>query len=235
MSPVSLIKLMDLTNLDERATAETIAHLCKKAVTSFGPVAAICIYPSFLTLARQHLKNIPLATVVNFPQGRHDLPIVLSEIEAAILLGADEIDVVIPYHFYLSQERNKVREFLAACRKTCHVKLKMILETGALHSTEYIAAASNDAIDAGVDFIKTSTGKIPIGATLDAAAVMLATIKSTGSKTGFKASGGIRHRSQANAYLQLAIDIMGKNWITPDTFRFGASTLLDELCKQETI
>jgi deoxyribose-phosphate aldolase len=232
VTPVKLIPLIDLTCLDEQATESTIEQLCAKAITPFGPVAAVCIYPQFISLARQGLagSSVAIATVVNFPHGSDALKTVLTDIENAISSGATEIDVVIPYHFYLSQERTKVQTFLNACRKTCSVKLKTILETGALHSAELIAIASADAIDAGVDFIKTSTGKIPTGATPDAAAIMFASIKLVkNSSTGFKASGGIRHINQAMHYLELATTILGENWISPETFRFGASSLLDEI------
>jgi deoxyribose-phosphate aldolase len=233
VTPAEILPLIDLTCLDEQATASTIEQLCAKAITPLGSVAAVCIYPQFVSLARQRLPgtSIAIATVVNFPHGTDPIETVLADIENAIACGANEIDVVIPYHFYFTEQRTNVQNFLTACRAACPspIKLKTILETGALESAEHIAAASADAIAAQVDFIKTSTGKIAIGATPEAAAIMLASIKYAKTITGFKASGGIRTINTAMSYLQLAKTILGEHWISPNTFRFGASGLLDEI------
>ena len=243
-----LLSLIDLTCLDENATETVIEQLCTKAISPLDPsfktsVAAVCIYPQFISLARQCLTNtsIAIATVVNFPHGSDPIETVLADIENAIAYGANEIDVVIPFSLYLTNQRKAVQNFLAACRRACPfpIKLKTILETGALGTAELIAIASSDAIAAKVDFIKTSTGKVPIGATPTAAAIMLASIQAEKEKgreviTGFKASGGVRHVNQAMHYLQLANIILGEQWISPNTFRFGASGLLDEIVELKT-
>lgn len=220
-----LIPLLDLTNLNEQASEADIRELCKKAVAEV-PVAAVCIYPQFISLARECLNTagIAIATVVNFPAGQDSLTNVLADMYLAHKAGADEIDVVLNYQ---ASERD-IRFFLEACRKSCPVKLKVILETGAL-TPKQIAEFSQFAIEAGVDFLKTSTGKIPVGATLEAAEIMLKAIRNSGKPVGFKASGGIRQVEQAMDYVKLAEDIMGKGWVAPKTFRLGASGLWDEI------
>ena len=189
---------------------------------------AVCIYPQFIPLAREFLMNtnIAVATVVNFPKGQDSLTDVLADLYLAQRAGANEIDVVLNYQ----ASSHDIQIFLAACRSASPkpIKLKVILETGAL-TTKQIAEFSQFAIDADVDFLKTSTGKIPIGATLEAAEIMLKAIRDSGKKVGFKASGGIRQVDQAMAYAKLAEDIMGKGWVSPKTFRLGASGLLDEI------
>jgi len=229
----SLLALVDLTSLNSNDTDQTIIDLCSRAITSNGTVAAVCIYPQFITLAKQQLQAtaIKVATVVNFPSGEQDLATTQTEIAVALAAGVDEIDVVAPYSYYLNGNRASAQQYLKSCRMACGdgVLLKVILETGALETPELIAAASQDAIDAGADFIKTSTGKIAVGATLDAATTMLKTIKSSGKAVGFKASGGIATRADAEAYYKLAANILGEQWISPRTMRFGASRLLNDL------
>lgn len=230
MIPVkSLIPLLDLTNLNEQATEADIQLLCKKAQQEI-PVAAVCIYPLFISLAKECLMNtnIAVATVVNFPRGLDSLTDVLADIHLALRAGADEIDVVLNYQ----ASPRDIQIFLASCRAACPepTKLKIILETGAL-TPRQIAQFSQFAIDADVDFLKTSTGKIPVGATLEAAEMMLKAIRDSGKKTGFKASGGIRQVEQAMAYVNLAEDRMGQGWVVPQTFRLGASGLLDEIVR----
>lgn len=230
-----VISLIDLTSLNAKDDHAVIEALCAKAVTPLGNVAAVCIFPQFVRQAKNSLSATPIqiATVANFPQGGDKLGPVLEEITQAITDGADEIDVVVPYSLYLKNQADSVVNFLQSCKQACqHKVMKVILETGALQYPELIAKASHDAIQAGADFLKTSTGKIEIGATLEAAATMLTTIKAAqpqGKSVGFKASGGIRTLEQAVSYLELAESIMGKAWISPATFRFGASGLLDQL------
>lgn len=227
-----IISLIDLTNLNETATVDGIKELCQKAQIG---VAAICIYPEFIPLAKRLLKNstIRIATVCNFPKGNAVLADVLAAIVTAKTQGVAEIDVVTPYQDHLAGNTTAVKKFITACKTACgdNIILKVILETGILQQPEIIAQASRDAILAGADFIKTSTGKISSGATLEAAAVMLQEIRKLklNRAIGFKASGGIRTIAQATEYLQLADSIMGANWATPETFRFGASSLLDEI------
>lgn len=230
-----LYSLLDLTSLNETDDAKAIDKLCEKANTPLGHVAAICIYPQFIAQVKQFLGNnspIKIATVCNFPQGQTPLNIVLDEINAAIEKGADEIDVVMPYHDFINGNYEAVEKFVAACKKTCGQKLlKVILETGFLQKPEIIAKASQDVILAGADFIKTSTGKIPEGATLEAATLMLTSIRDLkmNRTVGFKAAGGVRTEAQAVAYLQLTDKLMGETWANPNTFRIGASQLANEL------
>lgn len=227
------LSLIDLTSLDDNDTDEVITGLCQKAVTSHGEVAAVCVYSRFVKLAKKCLENtqVNIATVVNFPSGDQKLEAVLQETKQAIADGADEIDLVIPYKEYLAGDTETTSQFVSECKKVCgpNITLKVILETGALQQPEIITQASIDAIEAGANFLKTSTGKIAVGATIDAAELMLTAIKQSGKLVGFKASGGIRTVEQASQYLQLAGIIMGQDWVTPKTFRFGASSLLQDV------
>lgn len=235
MTPAEIqyyISVLDLTSLNESDTPETISGLCYKASTIYGHVAAVCIYPKFVSLAWQILMqtSIKIATVVNFPHGKSTLNEIEKEIQHAIFHGTAEIDLVIPYYLYEKNARTSVCEFIRYCKFLCGNKviLKTILETGALNQAQ-IHAASEDAIESGADFLKTSTGKTPVGATLEAAEIMLKSIKQSGRSVGFKASGGIRTIAQAISYRQLVEKILGQKAATPERFRLGASSLLDNL------
>ncbi len=153
------------------------------------------------------------------------------ETAAAVAAGADEVDVVAPIGALLEGDVGLVGELVEACRAAAGpgITLKVILETGALREPDLITAAARAAVMAGVDFLKTSTGKIEAGATLEAAAALLAVCREAGGRVGFKAAGGIRTAADAAAYLHLADAIMGAGWASPRTFRFGASALLDDL------
>lgn len=229
------IPLLDLTSLNQTDTPEIIGQLCKQATTRLGNVAAVCIYPQFVEQAKKHLKNtaIKIATVANFPAGGIDLKESMKTIKKAIADGADEIDVVMPYSAYLAGDDALVQAFIRACKQTCgpDIFLKVILETGILQKFDIIYAASLMAIEAGADFIKTSTGKTEIGATLTAAMAMLIAIKNSGKAVGFKAAGGVRMPQQAASYLYLIKEILGEAWLVPDRTRIGASSLLTELLK----
>ncbi|MDF2530146.1 MAG: deoC [Gammaproteobacteria bacterium] len=228
-----IIALMDLTSLNSDDTDESVQALCKQAVTPYAAVAAVCIYPEFVSTAVSSLANtsVKVATVANFPYGNQPVQEVLATIKQALANGADEIDVVIPYQDYLDGARSNARELVQSCKSLCQdAVLKVILETGALQSPEIIAFASRDILEAGADFLKTSTGKISIGATLEAAEIMLREISQyyqrTGRLVGFKASGGVKTIDQAEAYLALAQKIMGESYLSSEHFRFGASSLL---------
>lgn len=233
-----IIRLIDLTSLNNDDTEESVTELFKRARTPFGDVAAVCINPDFVGLAAAEFagSNIKTATVANFPSGDSALESVLAEINYALDLGAQEIDVVFPYLRYLAGERQYTHQFILACKAACgDAALKVILETGALSDPAIIADASYDALAAGADFIKTSTGKFHTGATLEAAAVMLLVVRhitpQLKHRVGIKVSGGIRELNQAVQYVMLADDIMGKGWVTASTFRIGASKLIDEMIK----
>lgn len=227
-----LIPHIDLTLLEEAATRDDIVALCEKATTPKGPVAAVCVFAQHVPDACGRLSDtaIKVATVANFHQGETTLMETCRLIEQALHQGADEIDLVLPYKLFLSGEVQKVERYLAACEKVIHPRahMKVILETGALQTPNAINEASKLAIHVGTDFLKTSTGKIPVGATLEAALTMLTTIKQAGAPVGFKASGGVRTPKEAYAYFCLTEHVLEK---TPDVmnFRLGASRLLDEL------
>ncbi|SRR5579883_448150 len=234
-----LIPLIDLTSLNDTDTESSIAAFCEKATTPYGQVAAVCVYPQFVRLVADQFAGTPVttATVANFPQGSESLEATLVEIGQALQEGAQEIDVVFPYHRYLAGEQQYAHQFIVACKAACgeDVLLKVILETGILKDPAIIADASLEAFTAGADFIKTSTGKIAEGATLEAAATMLLAIQHATPQLkrplGLKISGGIREVSQAAQYLELADYIMGRDWASPKTFRIGTSKLVDEIIK----
>lgn len=232
-----IVSCIDLTRLNESDTEESMIAFFEKATNQYGHVAAVCIYPQFVRLASTQFKATPIkvATVVNFPQGALSLEAVLSEINQVLTEGAQEIDLVFPYMRYLKGDKKYAREFVKACKIACGSQtiLKVILETGVLRDSMIIADASRDVMDSGADFVKTSTGKIPQGATHEAAFAMLSMIKEVyeekKKKVGLKISGGIRHLSQAIQYIQLIEQVMGLKWVIPATFRIGASQLINEI------
>lgn len=232
------LTLLDLTNLKEDCTEADVKALCKRARTPFGDVAAICIWPRFVAAAAATLGDgspIRIATVVNFPSGNEPLADVLAETERAIADGADEIDLVMPYKALLAGDEAACEAMVKAVRNVCPdpVKLKVIIESGELKDKALIRRASEIAIAAGADFIKTSTGKVAVNATLEAADTMLHAIRDLGRDSvrnvGFKAAGGISTVNEAAFYLDLADTIRGPDWAIPSTFRFGASSLLDNI------
>jgi deoxyribose-phosphate aldolase len=232
------IGLLDLTSLNDTDDAAKIARLCARAATPQGPVAAVCVWPRFVAQCRAALGAksagdgaIRIAAVANFPHGAADIAGAVADARAIVAAGGDEVDVVFPYNAWLNGERELGRDLVAACKAACGggVRLKVIIESGCLRRSEIIAAVSEAAIEAGADFIKTSTGKTSISATLEAARTMLGVIKAKGGSCGFKAAGGIRDAATAALYLDLAARILGEAWISPRHFRFGASGLLDSL------
>ncbi len=228
------LSLLDLTNLRDDCTPAQIEALCARAQSPYGNTAAICIWPRFVAQARGILGAdhvVKIATVVNFPGGDMEVADVSAEAREAIADGADEIDLVIPYRAFLAGNELAVTDMVAAVRAECKgpIFLKTILETGEIKDTALIRRASQLAIDAGSDFIKTSTGKVAVNATLEAADIMLRAIRASGRKVGFKPAGGIGSVSDAALYLSLAETIMAPDWAMPSTFRFGASSLLDDI------
>lgn len=228
------LSLLDLTNLKDDCTPEAIEALCARAHTAFGDTAAICIWPRFVAQARALLGQgsaVRIATVVNFPSGDLDIDTVVAETRQAVADGADDIDLVIPYRALMKGDEAAVTAMVAAVREACPAPLvlKTILETGELKDVSLIRRASELAIAAGADFIKTSTGKVAVNATLEAADIMLQAIRDSRGKVGFKPAGGISTVAEAALYLRLADTIMGEDWVMPSTFRFGASGLLDDV------
>ncbi|NTH75701.1 deoxyribose-phosphate aldolase [Agrobacterium rhizogenes] len=228
------LSLLDLTNLKDDCTPAQIETLCARAQSSYGNTAAVCIWPRFVAQARGILGTdhaVKIATVVNFPAGDMEVADVAAEAREAIADGADEIDLVIPYQALLAGNEQAVTDMVAAVKAECTgpVIMKTILETGELKDVALIQRASELAIEAGSDFIKTSTGKVTVNATLEAADIMLRAIRDSGRKVGFKPAGGIGSVADAALYLSLAETIMAPDWAMPSTFRFGASSLLDDI------
>ena len=234
---------IDNTTLEGSDTRERVEKLCRRSIElqdsskGIGHVAAVCVYPVFVRQARECLQGsgILVASVAGaFPAGQSPLPVKLQEIRYALDEGADEIDMVISRGALLEGDYNRVFDEIAAIRnETTGRTLKVILETGELQTAENIAKASELAIDAGADFIKTSTGKITVSATLEASEIMLKTIKKhheeVGKWVGFKAAGGISTPEQVLKYYLLAEQIIGKEQITNQFFRVGASRLTERL------
>ena len=230
------LPLVDLTDLNADCTHESIDRLCERAITPRGAVAAICIWPRFVSHARTRLDGaVPIATVVNFPEGGTNDEITVVETRQALRDGAAEIDLVLPYEAFRDGDRAAAARTVRAVGGEVEAAegerlLKVILETGELRDEQLIREASRLAIECGADFIKTSTGKVAENATLESARIMLEEIASSRSlNIGFKPAGGIRTTEDAGAYLALADRIMGEGWATPRTFRFGASGVLDDL------
>jgi deoxyribose-phosphate aldolase len=228
-----LLGLIDLTSLNPTDSEDTVRALAASAATPAGRVAALCIWARFIAVARESLQGtgVPIAVVANFPSGASDIEAAAAETAAAVADGADEVDVVFPYHALLSGDEVTGLALVRACRAACGPKarLKVILETGQLGSADRIRRACELSIEGGAHFLKTSTGKTQPGATLAAAEVMIETIASAqrrGVRVGFKASGGVSTIADASAYLELFEKRLGAASATPATFRIGASSLL---------
>ena len=229
------IALLDLTELGDHATDADVAALCVRAVGPHGKVAAVCVWPRHVPLAAQLLAGtgVRIATVVNFPAGADHIDPVVELARTTQANGANEIDLVLPYRAFLAGRTAEAGAMVTALRGVVDAgdgrTLKVILETGELVDPEVIGAAAELAIRNGADFIKTSTGKTPVSATLAATEVMLHTIHALDPGVGLKPSGGIRTLAEAAAHLAQADRIMGSGWATAATFRFGASGLLTAL------
>lgn len=236
-----IIGLIDLTNLNDDCNQVAIETLCAQAMTPVGHVAAVCIWPTFVSYAKNCLGQsspVQIATVVNFPSGDESLELTCSTIDKALDDGATEIDYVLPYNALLNGKADLVVSAIKTVRN--HIpddfQLKIILETGELVTSDLIRTAAQIAIEQGADFIKTSTGKVPINATPEAATIMLDAIAQTHRDVGFKVAGGIKSIDDANAYLKLSEERLGQSWADPAHFRFGASSLLqDALVKLDVV
>ncbi len=231
------LQLMDLTTLNDNDTDEAVIALCKNAKTAVGNTAAVCIYPRFVPIAKKTLREqgtpeVRIATVTNFPHGNDDIAIAVAETKAAVAYGTDEVDVVFPYRALIAGDETVGFELVKQCKEACgDVLLKVIIETGELKEEALIKKASQICIEAGANFIKTSTGKVPVNATPEYARMMLEVIRDMGvAKTvGFKPAGGVRTAEDAQAYLAMADDILGGDWADNMHYRFGASSLLTNL------
>jgi deoxyribose-phosphate aldolase len=226
-----MIGLIDLTDLADDRSPSGIDDLCRRAAEH--RTAAVCVWPLFVGRCVEALAetDVRVATVVNFPSGDERYDEVVGVTETALIEGAVDIDLVLPYRALLAGDTGRAEELVADVDALVGSErlLKVILETGALPDADAIGAAARLAIDSGADFVKTSTGKLATGATIDAARVMLVEIAAAaegGRTVGLKPSGGIRTFADAVAYLDLAESVMGAGWAVPRTFRFGASGLL---------
>jgi deoxyribose-phosphate aldolase len=238
--------MMDLTTLEGADTPGKVAALCSKAIrpdpvdASVPSVAAVCVYPNLVPTARQRLQGsaVKVASVATaFPSGQSPLDVKLADVREAVELGADEIDMVIDRGAFLSGRYAKVYDEVVQVKEACgDAHLKVILETGELGTYDNVRRASLLAIAGGADFVKTSTGKISPAATLPVTLVMLEAVRDvyeeTGKKIGVKPAGGIREAKQAVQHLVAVNETLGPEWLTPDLFRFGASSLLNDLLLQ---
>lgn len=228
------LRCLDLTSLNDADTEADVARLCARAHGPFGDTAAVCVWPRFAAFARRNVPaGIAVAAVANFPDGSADLARAVRDTQEIVRAGAQEVDVVLPYVRLMAGDETAVRALLQAVRTACSgLRLKVILETGALQTEALIRRASELSIEAGADFLKTSTGKTPVSATLDAARAMLCAIAAdpgAAARVGFKASGGIRTVAEATAYFSLVQDILGPLALTPARLRIGASSLLGDI------
>ena len=233
-----VLPLIDLTSLGDDDRSDTIDALCDAAQTPFGPVAAVCVWPRFVAQAVQRLgtDSIGVAAVANFPEGLADIDRATADARQIVDAGGTEVDVVFPWASLIAGDLDIGRELVVATREAVgpDIVLKVILETGELPTDELIRRAASDAIAGGADFLKTSTGKTSHSATPAAVRVLLEGLSRRrtligGGSVGLKVSGGVRTVAQAEEYLSLADEAMGSEWCSPQTFRFGASALLDDV------
>ena len=236
ISPQDILRLVDLTRLQQDDNRANILRFCVEAKACSPTLACVCIYPKFIKDAISTLKDtgIKVATVVNFPEGNEEISSIEQQIQQALADGANEIDLVIPYQDYLQKKGGeRTKAVVTAAKQACgnHI-LKVIIESGALYKSQLIQQVADDVITAGADFIKTSTGKFSRGASLPAVEAILHRItyhQKQGKKIGCKISGGIRSVFQAQAYISLAQTMCGAAFIQPETFRFGTSELLSAI------
>jgi deoxyribose-phosphate aldolase len=241
-----VVSMMDLTTLEGKDTPGKVAYLCRKAIQPaearfrVPSCAAVCVYPNLVRAAKAFVDGtgVKVAAVATaFPSGAMPLRVKLQDTRAAVQEGADEIDMVIDRGAFLAGEHRRVAEEIAAVKEACGAAhLKVILETGELQTYDNVRIASDLAMRAGADFIKTSTGKVQPAATLPVTLVMLEAIRDfffeTGRRIGMKPAGGIRTAKESLAYLVMLAETLGDDWMTPDLFRFGASTLANDVLMQ---
>ncbi|MBK9443587.1 MAG: deoxyribose-phosphate aldolase [Comamonadaceae bacterium] len=225
---------LDLTSLNNQDIEADIANLCQRAQGPFGPVAAVCVWPHLAAFARAQLPtHIGVAAVANFPHGSPDVALAVQDALQIAQAGAQEVDVVLPYKALMAGDETAVTALLSAVRHACPgLVLKVILETGELRAPALIRRASELALDAGANFLKTSTGKTPVHATPEAARTMLSAIAAhpaARSYAGFKASGGIRTVQEAIVFAALMQQYLGDEALKPTRFRIGASSLLSDI------
>jgi deoxyribose-phosphate aldolase len=240
------LNMIDLTTLEGKDTEGKVKQMCYKAmhpadhITGLPTVAAVCVYPTFVKVAKKALGNstVKVASVATaFPSGNSTLEIKLNDTKLAVDDGADEVDMVISRGEFLEGNYNFVFDEIAAIKEACgKARLKVILETGELCTLDNVRKASDIAILAGADFIKTSTGKIQPAATMPVTLVMLQAINDyyhkTGKMIGMKPAGGISTSKVALQYLVMLHETLGNKWLTNEWFRFGASSLANDIILQ---
>ncbi|HXF58063.1 MAG TPA: deoxyribose-phosphate aldolase [Actinomycetota bacterium] len=240
------IRCMDLTTLEGMDTPGKVVQLCAKAVRpdptdpSIPSVAAVVVYPNLVPVAAGQLRGtgVRVASVAGaFPSGLAPLEARLAEVREAVRMGAQEVDIVLNRSAFLAGRYRQAFEEIQASKEACGpAHLKVILEVGELGSYDQVRRAALLAMAAGADFVKTSTGKIGVGATLPAALCMMEAVRDffleTGRRVGVKVAGGIRQSKQAVQYLVLLYETLGGEWMTPERFRIGASTLLNDVLMQ---
>lgn len=240
------LNMIDLTTLEGADTPGKVKQLCYKAVhlhdaiPNLPTTAAVCVYPSMVKLAKKELKNSPVKVAsvsTAFPAGQAPLDVKIADTKFAVNEGADEIDMVISRGKFLAGEYNYVFDEICAVKEACgKARLKVILETGELGTLDRVRKASDIALHANVDFIKTSTGKISPAATMPVTYVMLEAIKDyyfkTGTMVGMKPAGGISTAKQALHYLVMVKEVLGEEWLSNEWFRFGASRLANDILLQ---
>lgn len=240
------IACMDLTTLEGKDSEGRVRSLCAKAVRpaphlpDVPSVAAVCVYPNLVAVAKEALAGTPVkvaSVATAFPSGLSSMDVRLADTRAAIDAGADEIDMVIDRGAFLAGRYEQVFDEIVAVKRLCgDVHLKVILETGELGSYDNVRRASDLALEAGADVIKTSTGKVGTNATFPVAVTMCEAIRDyarrTGRRAGLKVAGGVRTTKQAFTYLVIVKETLGEEWLTPGMFRIGASSLLDDLLMQ---
>ncbi len=242
------VRMVDLTTLEGADTPGKIRAMCAKARRPdpadprVPPVAAVCVYPDLVGICRAELAASPVAVAsvaTAFPSGRASLAVKLADVAEAVAAGADEVDMVIDRGAFLAGRYGQVFQEVRQVREACGgAHLKVILETGELATLDNVARASWLAMLAGADFIKTSTGKVSPAATPPVTLVMLAAARDyaqvTGRRVGVKVAGGVRSAKEAIRYLVLVRETAGAAWLTPDLFRIGASSLLNDLLMQRS-
>ena len=240
------IRMMDLTTLEGQDTPGKVSQLSSKAVRpdptdpNIPSVAAVCVYPNMVPVAKKAVEGsgVKVASVATyFPSGQAPIDLKVSETERVVEMGADEVDMVIDRGAFLSGHYLDVFDEIRRIKEACGTAhLKVILETGELATLDNVRKASMLAMAAGADFIKTSTGKVAPAATLPVTLVMLESIRDframTGQMVGMKPAGGIRTAKEAIRYLVVLYETLGREWMTPDRFRFGASSLLNDVLMQ---
>ncbi|MDB4353913.1 deoxyribose-phosphate aldolase [Akkermansiaceae bacterium] len=253
MSALKLaVTMLDVTTLEGADSVGKVQQMCQKAMQplpgdpSVGPAAAVCVYPRMVKTAAKAVEGSGVqvaAVATQFPSGQMRLKERVAEVRYAVSQGADEIDMVISRGQFMQGEYRAIFDEIASCKEACgEAHLKVILETGELTTYDSVRWASDIAIAAGADFIKTSTGKVPIAATLPVTLVMLQAIEDhydrTGKMVGMKPAGGISNAKLALQYLVMVREVLGEKWLNNQWFRFGASSLTNDLLmqirKQET-